>query len=183
MLIKHLHKFYNKDVPWVQLIWNILYSNGQIPHASPEKGSFWFRDLMKFSDHFRGIAMATTGAGDTIMLWRDVWNGHHTMTELPRLYSYAKITKISVAQYLNNPDVHQNYHTPISLEASQELTTLNQIILEVQGNQQDRDRWTYIWGTLSALHPLWLLTLSNGYGSPKSPKKSKSLSGYFSGTG
>jgi hypothetical protein len=36
-----------------------------------------------------------------------------------------------VAQYLANLDVHQNFHTPISLEATQELTitSLNQIIL------------------------------------------------------
>jgi hypothetical protein len=65
ILIKYLHKFYNKeDVPWVQLIWNTHYFNGLVPHASPEKGSFWFRDLMKFNDHFRGIAMTTIGAGD-----------------------------------------------------------------------------------------------------------------------
>jgi hypothetical protein len=37
LLIKHLHKFYNKDdVPWVQLIWNTRFSNGQIPHAFPK---------------------------------------------------------------------------------------------------------------------------------------------------
>ena len=41
LLMKYLHKFYNKaDIPWVQLIWNTHYSNGQIPHASREKGSF-----------------------------------------------------------------------------------------------------------------------------------------------
>jgi hypothetical protein len=62
--------------------------------------------------------MVTIGAGDTIMLWGDVWNGHHTLTEFPRLYSYAKTTKILVAQYLNNLDVHHNFHTPISPEVA-----------------------------------------------------------------
>jgi hypothetical protein len=29
LLIKHLHKFYNKeDVAWVQLVWNICYVVG-----------------------------------------------------------------------------------------------------------------------------------------------------------
>jgi hypothetical protein len=38
LLLKQLHKFYNKEeVPWVQLIWNTHYANGQIPHASIEK--------------------------------------------------------------------------------------------------------------------------------------------------
>jgi hypothetical protein len=54
---------------------------------------------MKFSDHFRDIATTSIGIMDTVLLWGDIWNGHHLMTELPRLYSYAKNTKISVAQY------------------------------------------------------------------------------------
>jgi hypothetical protein len=34
-LVKHLHKFYNKeDVPWVQLIWHTHFALGQIPHSS-----------------------------------------------------------------------------------------------------------------------------------------------------
>jgi hypothetical protein len=37
------------------------------------------------------------------------------------------------------PQYHQKLH--------QELTTLNMIILEAQGNQHNRDIWTYIWGT------------------------------------
>jgi hypothetical protein len=69
LLIKHFHKFYNKeDVPWVQLIWNTHYSDGEIPHVS-EKESFWFRDIMKHCDHFRGIASAMIGPGDTVLLW------------------------------------------------------------------------------------------------------------------
>jgi hypothetical protein len=82
LIIKHLHMFYNKeDVPWVQLIWNTHYVNGLVPHASLEKGSFLFRDLMKFADHYRGIAMAKTGSGDIVMLWGGGgWNGHHAIS-------------------------------------------------------------------------------------------------------
>jgi hypothetical protein len=41
LLLKHLDKFYNKaDIPWVNLIWNTYYFEGEIPHASREKGSF-----------------------------------------------------------------------------------------------------------------------------------------------
>jgi hypothetical protein len=66
LLLKHLHKFYNKEyVPWVQLVWNTYFLDGQIPHVSAERGSFWFKDIMKFCDHFRGIASATIGPGDT----------------------------------------------------------------------------------------------------------------------
>jgi hypothetical protein len=129
LLLKHMHKFYNKeDVPWVQLIWNTHFLDGQILHASAERGSFWLRDIMKLWDHFRGIASATIGPGDMVLLWGDVWNGHHLMSELPRIYSFAKNKDILVAQYCSNQGVHQNFHTPLSQQAAQELTTLNQII-------------------------------------------------------
>ena len=46
LLLKQLHKFYNKhDVPWVKLIWDSYYVD-KIPHASDPCGSFWWRDLM-----------------------------------------------------------------------------------------------------------------------------------------
>jgi hypothetical protein len=42
LLLEFLDKFYNKrDIPWVNLIWNSYYANGEIPHASNYKGSFW----------------------------------------------------------------------------------------------------------------------------------------------
>jgi hypothetical protein len=104
LLIKHLHKFYNKyDIPWVQLIWHTHYASGLIPHAAAKKGSFWFRDVMKYVEHFRGVASASTGPGDTVLLWEDVWNGHFLANELPRLYSYGRNKINSVAQFMGHP--------------------------------------------------------------------------------
>jgi hypothetical protein len=38
LLLKHLDKFYNRNnIPWVNLIWNTYYSNGEIPHVVKEK--------------------------------------------------------------------------------------------------------------------------------------------------
>lgn len=32
LLLKHLHKFYNRlDIPWVQLVWNRFYNTGRLP--------------------------------------------------------------------------------------------------------------------------------------------------------
>lgn len=32
LLMKNLHKFYSKhDIPWVNLIWETYYGNGQLP--------------------------------------------------------------------------------------------------------------------------------------------------------
>jgi hypothetical protein len=56
LLLKHLHKFYNKaDVPWVNLIWSKYYSD-KVPHATMEVGSFWWKDVQRLSTIFRNIA-------------------------------------------------------------------------------------------------------------------------------
>jgi hypothetical protein len=41
LLLKNLHKFYNKhDIPWVNLVWNSYYNSGNLPRKRFE-GSFW----------------------------------------------------------------------------------------------------------------------------------------------
>jgi hypothetical protein len=41
LLINHLDMFYNrKGIPWVNLIWDTYYSNGEVPHAAGPKRSF-----------------------------------------------------------------------------------------------------------------------------------------------
>ncbi|TVU07261.1 hypothetical protein EJB05_47309, partial [Eragrostis curvula] len=150
LLLKHLDKFYNqKDIPWVKLIWHAYYSEGQIPHETPNKASFWWRDIMTYTDHYRGIATCRVGDGKTVMLWNDLWNGHLLKDEFPRLYSFAKNVKISVADYVGNQSIHDQFHLPLSQEAFQELQSLNTITQGLQTviAQQQKDQWHYIWGT------------------------------------
>jgi hypothetical protein len=43
LLLKHLHKFFNKiEVPWVDLTWKAFYSASLAPHARSPRGSFWW---------------------------------------------------------------------------------------------------------------------------------------------
>jgi hypothetical protein len=66
LLLKQLHKFYNKaDVPWVKLIWNKYYV-GEVPHECREIGSFWWRDIMHLNTIYRGVARCTLGDGSTV---------------------------------------------------------------------------------------------------------------------
>ena len=65
LLLKQLHKFYNKvDVPWVKLVWNKYYV-GKVPHECREMGSFWWRDVMRLNI-YRGVARCTLGDGSTV---------------------------------------------------------------------------------------------------------------------
>ena len=76
LLLKHLDKFYNKkEAPWVKLIWNAHYPNGQMPHVTTDKGSFWWRDALKLLDKYKGMASVTVACGQTCLLWEDLWNG------------------------------------------------------------------------------------------------------------
>jgi hypothetical protein len=99
---------------------------------------------MKYVEHFRGVASASIGPGDTVLLWEDVWNGHFLTNEFPRLYSYARNKKISVAQFMTHQDIHAHCHTPISVQASLELQQLQIILDQVQSNQRLKDEWSYI---------------------------------------
>jgi hypothetical protein len=72
LLLKHLHKFYNKaNIPWVQLTWQAFYSSPSPPHHRKGVGSFWWRDIMFLSDNFFMMASCKAKAGNTIYFWRD----------------------------------------------------------------------------------------------------------------
>jgi len=73
LLLKQLTKFYNKkDIPWVQQVWFKYYPNGKVPHATRETGSFWWKDLLRLSVLFRGIARCHIGDGSTVLFWDDL---------------------------------------------------------------------------------------------------------------
>jgi hypothetical protein len=48
------------------LIWNIYYFDGEVPHASKDKRSFWWRDVLRLVDWFRGIAKCKVGDETTV---------------------------------------------------------------------------------------------------------------------
>jgi len=57
--------FFNKcDIPWVQLVWHSHYNNGSIPLHN-RRGSFWWKDVLKLLDSYKGMASVTVGDGST----------------------------------------------------------------------------------------------------------------------
>jgi hypothetical protein len=75
------------------MIWHSYYSQGQIPHATADKCSFWWNDLLHLCDKFRGVAVCKVGCGTTVLFWLDFWNGHWLQEKLPRLFSFARNQK------------------------------------------------------------------------------------------
>ena len=65
LLMKHMYNFYNRlDIPWVKLIWEKYYSNGQLPVSIP-RASFWWRDILKLLSSFKGLASVQLADGST----------------------------------------------------------------------------------------------------------------------
>ena len=128
LLIKHLHKFFNKeDIPWVSLIWNSYY-DGVVPQATVLCGSFWWRDVFKLADSYRAISTATVNQGDSILFWSDSWILHNSnrplRDRLPHLFSFVKDDKISSMDFLDSEDGSSMFHLPISNIAALELEHL-----------------------------------------------------------
>jgi hypothetical protein len=90
MLIKFIDKFYNKkDVPWVHLIWFSHYQ-GRIPHGEKLYGSFWWRDVLKQVDNFRGVALVSHARGNTSLFWTDNWMIDGSSQPMCNIYEYIQ---------------------------------------------------------------------------------------------
>jgi hypothetical protein len=126
--------------------WNAHYPNGQVSHATNDRGFFWWRDILKLCDLFRGIAECKIGDGSTVLFWSDLWNDNILQTKYPRLFSYAKNKNITVAQFLSNNSLETQFHLPISKQAYQEFQNLQDYIQTIQVHHNTKDSWQYIWG-------------------------------------
>jgi hypothetical protein len=99
LLLKYLHKFYNRvDTPWVHLIWNSYYTN-KIPHNIAPCGSPWCRDIYKLSPIFRGIACSQIGDGRSTLFWKDKWLDNISSEEFPRAFSFTTNEDVSVKDF------------------------------------------------------------------------------------
>lgn len=104
LLLKNLDKFFNRrDIPWVKLIWENHYSNEKLS-GQVKKGFFYWRDVVKLLDPFKGLAAASVQDGGTCFIWVDLWNDQVPKLAFPELYSFAK--KIQISQLVRPRKVH-----------------------------------------------------------------------------
>jgi len=126
LLLKHLHKIYNhQDIPWVQLVWHLYYTNDRLPKLSANfRGSLWWRDLLKFLDSFKGMATVSVKDGKSSYLWLDLWNGRLLLQDYLELNSFGKNQFILVNVPKNIPVLHSLFHLPLSSKAYEQLQEL-----------------------------------------------------------
>lgn len=101
---------------------------------------------MSFSDSFLEIAKCKVHLGDTVTFWNDWWDLGNLKLQFPQLCSFAKQENISVAKFLVQ-DVHQNFFTPLSVLASDQLQNLSSLVQQLQANPNDVDSWSYSWNS------------------------------------
>ena len=143
LLIKHLHKFFNKEnVPWVHLVWEKYYNDGKLP-SSQRKGSFWCRGILKLLTKFKGMARVQPNSGKTCFLWGDLWGDETMDNRFPELDSFAKNKLTTLAEGYQSVPFHNLFHLPMSSQAHQQMLQLQQEIQQLQLNE-NADTWSYI---------------------------------------
>jgi hypothetical protein len=147
LLLKNLHKFYNKvNIPWVQLIWDKYHANGKLSNHTL-KGSFWWRDILRLLNKFKSMVNISVHKGDTCFLWQDMWGGSIRNQGFSQLFSFAKVTNISVCRAAAISNINQLFNLPISTEAYQQLLVLAHDLADISLEQEQDDVWTYSWGS------------------------------------
>ena len=146
LLLKQLHKFYNRmDVPQVQQIWFKYYQN-KVPHTAREVGSFQWKDILRLHNLYRGITHCVIGNGATACFQEDNQAGEILAEKFPRLASFAKSTLISVQEMVLAEDLDSMFVLPFSQAALDELLQLQQLTENIPFDESLSDTWLTIWG-------------------------------------
>jgi hypothetical protein len=147
LLLKYLHKFYNKtDTPWVHLIWNSYYF-GKVPHTMSPCGSFWWREIFKLTPIYRGITKILIGDGSTALFWKDNWKDGIHSEMYPRAFSYARNEDVSIQDFLTASRLSDNFYLPLSPQALEETRNLQNDVTRIEMATNGNDKWTYAWGS------------------------------------
>jgi hypothetical protein len=108
------------------------------------KGSFWWRDILKLLDKFKGLASVQIKDGASCLFWEDCWDGQPLRLSLPELYSFAKKPIISCKRAFTMDPPSGFFNLPLLVQAFTQFQALQQT-LQHQDLTNSFDTWTYIW--------------------------------------
>jgi hypothetical protein len=140
LLMKHLHKLYNKaNLPWVKLLWEDYYANA-LPPSKSRDVSFWWRDCLKSLSAYKGLAKCSIRTGSSIMLWTDSWSDVPLNLQFSHLYSFTFNEIVSLYQAKSLEILSDLFHLPLSNEAFAQFQVLQEILLNIP-DSADPDSW------------------------------------------
>jgi hypothetical protein len=82
------------------------------------------RTFSTFVTNLEGLPNARLEMVLLFFFWLDVWNDLLLHEKLPRLFTFAKNQKISVADFLSTTDLASHFHLPLSEQAYEEYHEL-----------------------------------------------------------
>jgi hypothetical protein len=99
-----------------------------------------------------------------VLFWTDSWNEQILASACPELFSFANDKGTSFKKALSGPQLVQNFHLPLSIQAHQQFQELL-ISLHQLRRQEDKDQRLYVWEIrFTGLHRLtkilWVTGLS-----------------------
>lgn len=124
-------------------MWEKYYNDGKLP-SHIKKGSFWWRDVLKLLENFKGMASVFVQSGSSCLFW-DLWFGLTPKQAFPELYSFTKKPSLTLASAKANPSFIAIFNLPLSVEAYEQFLGLEDILLSFNPTADD-DVWSYIWG-------------------------------------
>jgi hypothetical protein len=63
---------------------------------------------------FKGTAMVHIQNGNTTLLWEDLWNNKVRSLDTPELFSFTTKNRIIVRQAVDEPDLAEIFHLPLT---------------------------------------------------------------------
>lgn len=163
LLMKQLHKFYDKvDIPWVQQLW-YKYYDGKVPHAQRELGSFWWKDIFRLKNLYCIITSCQIGDGSSTLFWKDNWTGESLEEVFPDIAGCASNPNISVREVAEATSLEELFTIPISQAAAHDLEELRDLVQSFSLSD-GIDKRVFCWGNskyaASKLYKLAFLTVS-----------------------
>lgn len=128
------------------LVFEKSYATGNVL-GMRRKGSFWWRDILKLVDQFKGLATVDLKDGRTCHLWHDLWQN---------FFSFAKETAITVHAARNTTILTHLFFTPLSDQALAQLDVLLHLLDDLLHHE----------GTLLFPHPTHI-SPSGGFETPR----------------
>lgn len=127
-------------------MWEKHYSNNRLPNHV-KRGSFWWRNILKLLDKYKGMALASVQDGSSCLFWTDCWLGQPLSLANPELCSFAKKKEITVKQAISSSfQAEAIFNLPLSAIAFEQFLALQQK-LQSYHFSDDKDQWSYIWGS------------------------------------
>lgn len=111
-----------------------------------QKGSFWWRDILKILDKYKGLSSVIVNNGKSCLLWDDLWNGKVRKLQYPELHSFAKNKSIILCRAYTTSELHELFSLTLSVEAFQQMQELQLEFFSLHLSEQ-HDKWEYIWGS------------------------------------